>query len=84
MKVVSEGINHGDGIAFTRIPGYYLVSDWGGEVYIINPDNSKVSVLNTKAIEMNSADISFIPELNLLLVPTFYKNCVIAYTLSEK
>lgn len=84
MKVVSEGINHGDGIAFTRIPGYYLVSDWGGEVYIINPDNSKVSVLNTKAIEMNSADISFIPELNLLLVPTFYKNCVVAYTLSEK
>jgi DNA-binding beta-propeller fold protein YncE len=84
MKVVSEGINHGDGIAFTRIPGYYLVSDWGGEVYIINPDNSKVSVLNTKAIEMNSADISFMPELNLLLVPTFYKNCVVAYTLSEK
>jgi len=84
IKLLTEGINHGDGIAYTRIPGYYIVSDWGGEVYIINPDNSKVSILNTKAQASNSADIDFIPELNLLLVPTFYKNSVVAYKLSEK
>jgi DNA-binding beta-propeller fold protein YncE len=83
-KVVTEGINHGDGIAFTGIPGYYLVSDWGGEIYIINPDYSKFTILNTKAQMSNSADIDYIPELNLLLVPTFYKNCVVAYKLSEK
>lgn len=83
-KVVTEDISHGDGIAYTGIEGYYLVSDWGGEVFIINPDFSKVSLLNTKAEEWNSADIEYIPEKNLLLVPTFYKNCVVAYKLGIK
>jgi sugar lactone lactonase YvrE len=83
-KVVTEGVNHADGIAFTGIPGYYLVSDWGGEIYMINPDFSKVSLINTKEQNWNSADIDFVPEFNLLLVPTFFKNCIIAYKLSEK
>ena len=83
-KVVTEDINHGDGIAFTGIEGYYLVSDWGGVVYIVNPDFSKVPVLDTKAAEWNSADIEFIKEQNLLLVPTFYRNCIVAYKLTEK
>jgi sugar lactone lactonase YvrE len=83
-KVVTEGVNHADGIAFTGIHGYYLVSDWGGEIYMINPDFSKVSLINTKEQKWNSADIDFVPEFNLLLVPTFFKNCIIAYKLSEK
>ena len=83
-KVVTEGVNHADGIAFTGIQGYYLVSDWGGEIYMINPDFSKVSLINTKEQKWNSADIDFVPEFNLLLVPTFFKNCIIAYKLSEK
>ena len=83
-KVVTEGVNHGDGIAFTGTEGYYLVSDWGGEVFIINPDFSKVSVLNTKEQEVNSADIDYIPEMKMLLVPTFYKNCIVAYRLTER
>lgn len=83
-KVVTEGVNHADGIAFTGIQGYYLVSDWGGEIYMINPDFSKVSLINTKDKQWNSADIDFVPEFNLILVPTFYKNCIIAYKLSEK
>jgi sugar lactone lactonase YvrE len=83
-KVVTEGVNHADGIAFTGIQGYYLVSDWGGEIYMINPDFSKVSIINTKEQKWNSADIAFVPEFNLLLVPTFFKNCITAYKLSEK
>jgi len=83
-KVVTEGVNHGDGIAFTGTEGYYLVSDWGGEVFIINPDFSKVSVLNTKEQEVNSADIDYMPEMKMLLVPTFYKNCIVAYRLTER
>ncbi len=83
-KVVTMDVSHGDGIAYTGIPGYYLVSDWGGEIFIINPDYSKVSVLNTKDLEINSADIEYIADQNLLLVPTFYKNSVMAYKLITK
>jgi len=82
--VVTDTIDHADGIAFTGIPGYYLVSDWGGEIFMINPDFSKVSLINTKEQKWNSADIDYIPELNLLIVPTFFKNCLVAYKLSEK
>jgi sugar lactone lactonase YvrE len=84
VTVVTDSINHADGIAFTGIAGYYLVSDWGGEIFMVNPDYSKVSLLNTKEDAINSADITFIPDQNLLLVPTFFKNSVVAYKLSEK
>jgi DNA-binding beta-propeller fold protein YncE len=82
--VLVQGIGRGDGIAFSGIPGYYFVSDWEGEIFMINPDYSKVSLLRTKEQGYNSADIEFIPELNLLLVPTFFKNCVVAYKLTER
>lgn len=82
--VVTDTIDHADGIAFTGIPGYYLVSDWGGEIFMINPDFSKVSLINTKVQKWNSADIDYVPEMNLVLVPTFYKNAVVAYKLTEK
>jgi hypothetical protein len=82
-SLITEGINRGDGIAYTGISGYYIVSDWSGEVFMINPDNSKYSLLNTKDQQTNAADIWFVPEINLLLVPTFAKNCIAAYKLSE-
>ena len=84
VTVVTDSIDHADGIAYTGMAGYYLVSEWGGQIFIINPDYSKVSLLNTKKEEINSADIAFIPEQNLLLVPTFFKNSVVAYKLTEK
>ncbi len=77
-------ITHADGIAYTGIPGYYIVTDWNGEIFLINPDNSKRSLLKTSDKGINSADIEFVPELNLLLVPTFYRNCVVAYFLQYK
>jgi hypothetical protein len=81
--VLTQGISKGDGIAFTGIPGYFLVTDWNGEIFLIKPDNTKLSLLNTIDKSINSADIEFIPDLNLLLVPTYNKNSVVAYKLSE-
>lgn len=83
MKVLTDSIIHADGIAYTGIPGYYIVTDWDGEIFMVNPDFSKISLLNTKEQQTNSADIEFIPELDLLLVPTFFKNCIVAYRLTE-
>jgi len=82
--LLTEGINRGDGIAWTGIPGYYIVSDWSGEIFMINPDNSKVSLINTKETGSNTADITYLPDMNLLLVPAFFKNCIVAYKLLEK
>ncbi|MCU0472992.1 MAG: hypothetical protein MUC93_06455 [Bacteroidales bacterium] len=82
--VLTDGINKGDGIAYTGIPGYYIVTDWFGEIFLINPDYTKVSLLNKKAEQINSADIAYIPELNMLLVPTFNKKNIVAYKLVEK
>jgi len=82
--LLTEGVNRGDGIAFTGIPGYYIVTDWSGEIFMINPDYSKVSLINTKEQQSNTADIEFITKINLLLVPTFFKNCIVAYRLMEK
>jgi len=83
FKVLTDSINHADGIAFTGIKGYYIVSDWEGEIFMVNPDFSKVSLLRTKDDQINTADIEYIPGHNLLLVPTFFRNCVIAYRLEE-
>lgn len=77
--LLTENINHADGIAFTGIPGYYFVSDWNGIIYIINPDYSKVPVLNTIDQGSNTADLAYNQEMNLLVVPTFYNNCLVAY-----
>lgn len=82
--LLADSVGRGDGIAFTGIPGYYVVSDWEGEIFIINPDKTKNSILRTKEAGSNTADIEYIREKNLLLVPTFFKNCIVAYKLTEK
>jgi DNA-binding beta-propeller fold protein YncE len=84
INVISDSIYAGDGIARVGIPGHFLVSDWNGQVFMIYPDGSKVTLLDTREEETGAADIDFILENNLLLVPTFYKHTVVAYKLVEK
>lgn len=84
LKVVADSLQHGDGIAYTGIPGYLIVTNWEGEIFMINPDFSKTVLLSTKEQQTNTADIAFLQKDNLLLVPTFFKNCVIAFSLDEK
>ena len=80
-----EGIGNGDGIAYTGKPGYFLVSDWYGEIFLVDADQkNKTSLLKTKDQEIYTADIEFITAENLLLVPTFYDQRVVAYKLAEK
>jgi hypothetical protein len=82
-NILADSIGRGDGIIFTGIEGYYIVSDWEGEIFVVNPDKSKVSLLRTKEIGSNTADICYLPEQKLLLVPTFFRNCVVAYRVEE-
>ncbi len=82
--LLTGGINKGDGIASIGVPGHFIVSDWEGELFLIYPDYSKISLLNTKAANSNCADIWFIPSQRLLLLPTYTTNDVVAYKLVAK
>lgn len=83
MEVIAEGIGAGDGIEFSGIEGYYLVSDWNGEIFMIGQDTVQ-SLLNTKDLEKNTADFGYDPEEKIVYVPTFFDNRVVAYKLEVK
>jgi hypothetical protein len=44
---------------------------------------SKELLLDTSAEEIGAADIEYISEKNLLLIPTFFKNGLTAYELEK-
>jgi hypothetical protein len=74
-------LGHGDGI----VPvgnGDYLGSSWRGEIFYITADWTSTQLLDTRDQEINAADIDFIIDQNLLLVPTFFDNRVVAYKLA--
>jgi len=83
FESVTSGIGAGDGVEYTGNKGYYLTSSWTGEVFLILPDYSKISLLKTSDQEINSADVGFNPAEMVLYVPTFFDNRVVAYRLVE-
>jgi sugar lactone lactonase YvrE len=74
----TDNIPSADGIARVGAEGY-MVSNWNGEIYFVNNAGRNWKVLDTKNKKINAADI-FYDEVNqLLYVPTFYDNRVVAY-----
>lgn len=59
--------------------GSYLISDWQGHVNLISPEKQKLLLLDTTPEEINAADIEYIVEKKILLIPTFFNNHVTAY-----
>jgi hypothetical protein len=64
--------------------GNYIISDWAGKVQLVGPGKENEILFNTTDQGMNAADIEYIVHLNLLLVPTFNDNRVVAYELIYK
>ncbi len=58
---------------------FFLKSDWSGHVHVVSPIQGRQLILNTTDENVNAADIEFIPSENLMLVPTFFDNRVVAY-----
>lgn len=81
VKPVVDSIPGGDGVV--KVGEDFLVSNWNGEVYYITSDYTKKKILDTKDAGANAADISFIADSNLLLVPTFFGNQIVAYKLTK-
>lgn len=82
-KTVTPEIGHGDGVEFTGKEGHYIVTSWSGEIFLILPDFSKVSLLKTSGQKINSADIAINRAEEIVYVPTFFDNRVVAYKLEH-
>ena len=78
----TDSIDNGDALEAIG-GGAYLASSWNGLVNYISPDFKRTLILDTSGDQVNAADIEYIAEKNLLLVPAFFKNKVVAYELSR-
>ena len=63
--------------------GNYLVSLWHGKIFRVSKEGEVILILNSCTPEIYSADFEYIKEKNLLIVPTFYGNTVVAYKLEN-
>lgn len=75
---IAEGMGGLDGILSDGQKGYFA-TEWRGKIWHINPEGKTQLLLDTVEAKMNTADIEYIPSQKILLVPTFWKNKVIAY-----
>jgi hypothetical protein len=83
FETVTQDIGSGDGLEYTGEEGYYILSSWLGEVFLILPDYNKISLLKTSDQKINSADVGFNEAEKIVYVPTFFDNRVVAYRLVE-
>lgn len=80
FQIINAEVTGGDGLIVLG-EDTFIASKWGGEVFLIQ-DGTATKILDTTEEESNTADIGFIPDDNIVLVPTFFKNKVAAYKLS--
>jgi sugar lactone lactonase YvrE len=80
--IVCLGARVLDGIAVDR-EGNYLISHWEGQLYRVTPSGEVVEILDLMPLGLNTAAFEYLPEQNLLVLPTFGGNQVVAYRLSE-
>ncbi|GAA4779220.1 ATP/GTP-binding protein [Olivibacter ginsenosidimutans] len=57
----------------------FLVSCWAGVLYHVPKDGAVHMLLDTRKEKINTADFTFDNQSHMLYLPTFFKNCVIAY-----
>lgn len=76
-----EDIGSADGIIRLE-GGHFITSSWSGEMYFISNDFKRQKILDTSGEKINAADMGYIPEENLLVIPTFYDNRLMAYRLN--
>lgn len=80
FSIINSVVTGGDGLIVID-SDTFLASRWKGEIYLIQ-EGKETLLLDTTGEESNTADIGFIPEDNIVVVPTFFKNKVTAYQLT--
>lgn len=77
IETIQEGCGGIDGLCKDN-DNQFVFSNWEGRIFYL--ENGKIKkMIETAPEKINTADISFAKALNLLLVPTFFDNQVIAY-----
>jgi sugar lactone lactonase YvrE len=79
VAVVGSGI---DGLKMDD-EGNFIVSDWVGKTSFVSKNGEVTELLNTTDQKINSADLEFVIEKNLLIIPTFIDNRLVAYELMK-
>ncbi|MBW1696115.1 MAG: PQQ-binding-like beta-propeller repeat protein [Deltaproteobacteria bacterium] len=63
--------------------GNYFISDWRGKTSCVTSSGQVTVLLDTTEQKINSADIEFIESKQILLIPTFFDNRVVAYSVEK-
>jgi DNA-binding beta-propeller fold protein YncE len=79
---VAANIPGGDGVMQIS-KDEYIISCWPGEVYYVS-DTIVKKILDTKHAKLNAADAYYVDGESLLIVPTFFGNSVMAYTITKQ
>jgi len=61
--------------------GNYIISDYNGRVFLVTPSGEKTQLLNTTTPQYFCADLEYIIEKNLLIIPTLFENRIMTYRL---
>lgn len=80
ISVITDIDSGIDGISKDET-GNYIISDWMGKTSLIDKNGKVIELLNTTASGINSADLTYIKNKNLVLIPTFSDNRIVAYKL---
>lgn len=84
MSLIADGMEGGtDGVEHIK-DNDFVVSCWAGTVWYINSDGRKEMLFDGKSLGKNTADIGYDPATKMVYVPTFWKNSVIAFELTEE
>lgn len=80
--VIAKGFEKpGDGVEQLK-NGDFIVTCWAGLIYYVKP-NGEINKLQDVQGQMNTADLGYNAKENVLYIPTFNHNSVIAYQLLE-
>lgn len=62
--------------------GEFVYSNWQGRIFI-HKNGQNIKLLDTVDQKINSADIDYIFDEKIILVPTFFNNKIVAYRLGD-
>ena len=78
-EILTDEVQGGDGLVILD-DDTFIASRWAGQIYYIDGDQVTLLV-DTSPQESNTADIGYIADQEMIIVPTFKKNEVAAYQL---
>ena len=82
-KTISTLVSLGNGTPMDGLAsdgnGNYIVGDNKGRLFAVDAHGAKTELLNTTVVEMNCADLTYVPSKHLLVVPTWIDQRVVAY-----